>query len=788
MDPAVQPEAGAAADLSRRSATRILLAVVVAGFALRLWGCFGQGLPYTFYDDERNNVERTLAFGARGTLDPGWFNKPALGYYIWFAEFGAYYLTGKLFGWFQDSESFAISYFNDPGPFILIARINATLFGTLGIWLAYLLGRRLRDRTTGILAAIAVAVTAGQAASCQEVKKDVVAALFTSWSALALLGVLEKGRWKDYVLSGFAAGLGTATKYYPAALAASYIFAHLFREPGAVSRSPRVLFSPRFLGGAGAYLLGFFAGSPYNFLSRRFLDDQVLPQLRFLRQRFLGWLGDASQETVDVAYPGIVSKSHSVWDQFQYFQEKFWSGTSVGPVLGACTLLGVAACLVGLRRRCRAPGAAAVPGLGTPRKDAFLLVTVAVFTMFLTVGNRQFSEPRHMNLLYPFTAVLAAIGVRSVAGLAGSWLRRERAMARAVIPAFVVLIALPLPVFPLRRIVESNRRHLRQDERLAALAWIEENVRAGSGVINDKELLPLRPTIARCNLVLRKLSGERRRFEDILALNRPLPPSSARSDAMKWAQNELDRTETYESLWGWEKRAVAVTSRPTYEVLPLVHDWYTERLNERTESSRWYNPTWEHSPWGHLFDEVFYEARSQGLRLDAASARKEFLRRFRAELELFVRKDMEREGLHEDEGNARFQARLAEAAGTFALTEDSVSLVELWRRRSPLSERWMNYWTDAAGTKRPFEFEYLVSAQINFDNYDEPRKFWKQENFPDWAAFYSDLKAHYDSVEIGTGGRPDRVIRIWDLRQRKECGRVLSVDGKPIDGKPADGK
>ena len=96
---------------------------------------------------------------------------------------------------------------------------------------------------------------------------------------------------------------------------------------------------------------------------------------------------------------------------------------------------------------------------------------------------------------------------------------------------------------------------------------------------------------------------------------------------------------------------------------------------------------------------------------------------------------------------------------------------------------------------RPAEF--LVSSESSFDNYLSERK---RRRFQEWAAFYDDLKAHYDCWEIeGTrrkehwsglpidpefltfkGFRPFGRwgVRIWDLRRRIEDRepRVTPID------------
>ena len=91
--------------------------VLLLAFAVRMAGNFGQGHPYSFYPDEQSNVERSVVFydPAKGLdLNPRWFNKPALGYYLNFGEFGFYYLYGRYVrGFWESPTEFSSAFMND---------------------------------------------------------------------------------------------------------------------------------------------------------------------------------------------------------------------------------------------------------------------------------------------------------------------------------------------------------------------------------------------------------------------------------------------------------------------------------------------------------------------------------------------------------------------------------------------------------------------------------------------------------------------------------------------------
>src|SRR5438093_6573667 len=57
--------------------------------------------------------------------------------------------------------------------------------------------------------------------------------------------------------------------------------------------------------------------------------------------------------------------------------------------------------------------------------------------------------------------------------------------------------------------------------------------------------------------------------------------------------------------------------------------------------------------------------------------------------------------------------------------------------------------------------QWLVSSEVTYNNYDRPTK---RAKFPVRAAFYDDLRAHYDCRQwsAGRGGKTGPTIRLYD--------------------------
>ena len=671
--------------MSRRRVGLIALLVVLVAAGLRIWGCFGQGYPYSFYPDEQNNVVRAMQFGAKGSLDPDWFNKPALGYYVLFGEFGAYYMAGRAAGRFESSEDFALHYMENQGPFYLIGRLSTSLFGALTVLLTWFLGRRLCGREVGLLAAILLAAMVGHVQAGQQVKMDVPQTFFATWSALFIAGILRRGWRRDYLWAGFLAGLGIATKYVPVVMIVPFAFAHLFRLPRARDIAPAVWRSGRAWAGCAAFIAGFFVGSPYNFLNPKF-GAWLGAQFRFVASRF----GLASTLPQDGGRPrgATVDGEGRMLDSFEAMFASL--GEAVGPLIAVLVVIGAIAAFRASNRR-----------------TALLLVTVGVLLLVLPVFNRQYSQPRHVNLLLPFLAVLGGLGFRQALRTSARVLdeRVQRVLAWSAPLTLVVLVCLPVAGFPLRETVASNLERVAPDPRVRFLRWFESNVPAGATVINDFEKTPLLASQERCRWVLDTRLG--------FLLKR----------------NQLDqaRADGYRTLWKIRERIAGRAGRPGYDVIVFDHIWQAESLAKRLSAGASYNPTWPRSPWGWVMGHLLHRERLAG-RLATVTA---------------------------ESIESRFREYLPEA-------QRALRPVEFWTRRSRVSADFL------VGGRKPAAF--LVTTKVTCENYRKPAK---RANFPDFAAFYDDLAAHYDGLEFN-GGDPDpaRVIRFYDLRQRKAHGTL----------------
>jgi hypothetical protein len=187
----------------RRWAWGGLALVLLVALGLRLWG-IKEGLPYIYNIDEAGHfVPKAVRMFSEG-LNPRYFvNPPAL----------TYVLHVVFDVWFGGGHSVLGEYARHPGEVFLVARVTVAFLGTAAVWMLYLLGARLFDRRTGLLAAAIEAVAFLPVSYGHLALNDAVTLLPLTLSLFGSAGVMRYGRRRDYALAGIGLGLACASKY-----------------------------------------------------------------------------------------------------------------------------------------------------------------------------------------------------------------------------------------------------------------------------------------------------------------------------------------------------------------------------------------------------------------------------------------------------------------------------------------------------------------------------------------------------------------------------------------------
>ncbi len=422
---------------TQRLALGVVVLITLAGLALRLFA-IGHGLPYLYVPDESTMVGGALRMGATRSLQPSTFIYPALLMYLFAVEYAGLLVVGLLTGLFTSIAHFQEFAFTDPTLFYLLPRLAIALVGTATIPLIYVVGRRLYGRWAGVIAAGLLAASVMHVQMSHQARHW---APVTFWTLLVLwvsLDLAERGRRRDYWLSGLLVGLTAATSFNGFLLMAMPLVAHYtaLRKRGLSALEPR-----NHLPMLAALVLApavFFALNPYILL-------------QFSRFVSFHSQGDSS------IGGQIVGHYQSFFEEKQGFAFFAQSTLAYEP---AVTLLGIAGAFLAIRRF---PTTAPL----------VLLYPLFHYLMFATTApslEQRYMLPAVAVLALPAGLAGAEMGKRILGN--GSGLRLSLLVTVGVL--FALLVSLPS--------LRYDWLLAQPDTRTLAKEWIESQLPAGADV------------------------------------------------------------------------------------------------------------------------------------------------------------------------------------------------------------------------------------------------------------------------------------------------------------------
>lgn len=115
-------------------------------------------------------------------------------------------------------------------PFYMSGRILCAIYGTLAVFITFLIGYRLGKTPLAAFAAAFLAFMPLVVLASKFIKADTPTLFWSSLVLLFSLPMLERAKFKDYLLTGICIGLATGCKY-PAAFTAAYpVMFHFLRK------------------------------------------------------------------------------------------------------------------------------------------------------------------------------------------------------------------------------------------------------------------------------------------------------------------------------------------------------------------------------------------------------------------------------------------------------------------------------------------------------------------------------------------------------------------------------
>lgn len=423
--------------MKKQTSLIILGGILLISLILNLWG-ISYGLPQKYFPDEGRIVNHALAFGL-GDFNPHYFNYPGLSMYLLFILYGGYYALGSLSGLFASSSEFQRLFFRDPSSFYLIGRVGVALTGVAVVGFTYRLGYlAFRNRRATLLGSCFLASIPYFIHYSHFIVTDILQMLFIVLAFIYIIKISRGGGFSDYLLAGIFTGLGIATKYSPALLAAPILLAHLYgcrsRKIPIFSREPILLLSLCF----GAILLFFFIGSPYCFLDYRSF---------FASLQFRSHLGSehtfgTGTGTAWLLYPRLL------------FIHPFLLFNQLDP-MGLIVFGGL---LWALFKRTR---------------EDYLFFIFPIL-LYLMMGQWSFGSNRYLLPLMPFFCLW---GGRAASEILALSTERWRWFSFLIVSLIILVIGLNLTNSLL-----NNYRLTCKDTRFQAKEWIEENISPGTRI------------------------------------------------------------------------------------------------------------------------------------------------------------------------------------------------------------------------------------------------------------------------------------------------------------------
>ena len=426
-----------------------LLAILALGVGLRLYGITA-GLPGTALGDEQPVVHHAVGFGT-GDLNPHFFVYPALFMYLTAIVYGAYFVVGRALGIFPSLAAFKTQFFIDASPFYVLARLEVVVFAVLTLVVLFRLARSAYGTATALVAILLLAVSPVHVLDSHVATTDVPMTFFIVLAWYYLDRLVVSDRWRDLGLAAAAIGLGAATKYIPVVLVLSLAVARWYAVGGGgprLGRLPALARDPKLWVGIGISAAVFAVASPYNLLDFKSAWHDIYVYI---------YHSQSPTEQNRIVLTRMVGDHGLPW----------------------LALLAMGAVALARGRR--------------PR-DVVGMTFAALFLVLMVA--RGYYAARYFSFLAPTMAVLAAVGLAS---LAGRWAGRWR-------PWLATSCLGLMLVFPAAATAATVSRLARESTRQLARAWVHQNLPPGTAIVADP-YIRLAPTDAAVRAKLALLEG-----------------------------------------------------------------------------------------------------------------------------------------------------------------------------------------------------------------------------------------------------------------------------------------
>ncbi len=417
---------------------RILLVLILAAGAYFRLHDLDWGLPEVFEEATPWRQAWEMWSFETGRLDfnPHFFHYPALSFYIQWLGQAIIYLAGRISGEFASPHHMQAALEASPHRFIVVGRLITSLFGIASIYLVYRLGKALHSEMAGILAALFLAFNFSHISRGQLITTDIPLVFFVLLAFIPIIRIASKGRARDYIWAGVCVGLAAGVKYPGVFTGAGILAGHVHFHAARRTGWKRVVLSPALWAGAGVVLLVFFAVSPYCLID------------------YSGFYRDFRFEQTHMAVGHFGAPERLV--SYGEYLLSIIPRVLTLPVLGL-TLAGIAY------------------GLIRDSRSSLMLLSFPVFYL-IVVGSWKTSADHYVLPAVPFFLLFAALVLWKAYG----WIEGRR---KGLILGLAVCLAVLPSAF---QIHDYHTGSAREDNRILAGTWIEENIENGAAIAKER--------------------------------------------------------------------------------------------------------------------------------------------------------------------------------------------------------------------------------------------------------------------------------------------------------------
>lgn len=410
--------------------TKLLIFVITSAFLLRVWGIWNATST-----DEYNEVFEALRVCSGNLNYERWFKRFYL--YILAIEYGIYYVINWIFGVFQSPSDFAVKIVRDMEPLFLMGRMTSVLLGTSSVFMTYMVGKVLFNRTAGLLAALFLCLNVVNIELSHYARVD-ASLCFLTLTTFYFIALICKNREhakvKWYVLAGIFYGCAFQNKPQAVVLIVPFAYAHFSNYQ--IRDLAKVLLNKKIFHFCWAAILGFLIGNP----AVLFAPHKFIASLLDLEKVYTTAVNFRKNEHIGFIAYGIY-----------FFKE-------LGVLL---------TCLAGY----------SLIKTIFSRKREIILLFCFMIPFYLLMGASQYMVSfSYMIPFMPFLYLMIAVCLQQiVAGLVST----KKA------PVALSVITLCLLIQPLYNVIKFEISMTGANTRILSKKWIEENIPFDSKILMD---------------------------------------------------------------------------------------------------------------------------------------------------------------------------------------------------------------------------------------------------------------------------------------------------------------